>query len=151
MARVKFALPSQIHVYQVDLEVRVSDLNYGAHLGNDRVLTLCHEARVKWLKGLGLAEVGPDGSGLIMADAMIMYQGEAFLGDLLRIDIYNSESSERSFDLYYQLTRVSDERAIARVKGAMLFFDYHQRKLTRATSEYLQKITSPFSPAAKDS
>lgn len=143
MARVKFALPSEIHVYQGELEVRVSDLNYGAHLGNDRVLTLCHEARVKWLAGLKLSEIGANGIGLIMADAMIMYQGEAFLGDKLRIDIYNSDTNDRSFDLYYQITRVSDERSIARVKGAMIFFNYKERRLGRASEEWLQKIALP--------
>ncbi len=141
MARVKFALPSEIHVFQCSLEIRVSDLNYGAHLGNDRVLTLCHEARVKWLTSLGLGEINPDGTGLIMADAMIMYQGEGFLGDLLTIDIYNSEFSERSFDLYYQITRVKDQRPIARAKSAMLFFDYNERKLHRASEDLAEKLT----------
>lgn len=144
MARVKFALPNETHVFNCELEIRVSDLNYGAHLGNDRVLTLCHEARIKWLAHHNLKEVNSDGTGLIMADAMIMFQGEGFLGDTLSIDVYCSEVTDRSFEVYYQLTRRSDQKQIARAKSALLFFNYEERKLMKASEQLLGLIQKPW-------
>lgn len=141
MARVKFALPTGPKLFTLPLQVRVSDLNYGGHLGNDRVLTLCHEARVVWLAQHQYSELNVAGQGLIMSDAMIMYQAEGHLGDELLLDIYMGETSSRGFDLYTQITRPSDQTAVARVKQGMLFFDYEKRKITQASSEVLERLS----------
>jgi hypothetical protein len=46
------------------------DINYGGHLGNDAVLSLVHEARVRFLKQQGYTENNIEGAGIIMADAI---------------------------------------------------------------------------------
>ena len=48
MARVRFQVQGQ-EVFKTTLQVRVDDVNYAGHLGNDSVLTLCQEARVRFL------------------------------------------------------------------------------------------------------
>ncbi|HCZ36928.1 MAG TPA: thioesterase, partial [Cytophagales bacterium] len=45
MARVELTLPDKF-IFETQLTVRASDLNYGNHVGNDRILTLMQEARV---------------------------------------------------------------------------------------------------------
>jgi 4-hydroxybenzoyl-CoA thioesterase len=52
-----------------ELEIRITDINYGGHLGNDRLLSLVHEARVQWLASHDWTELDVDGIGLIMTDA----------------------------------------------------------------------------------
>jgi acyl-CoA thioesterase FadM len=47
MARVRFEIQGP-EVFRTRLRVRVDDVNYGGHLGNDAVLTLCHEARIRF-------------------------------------------------------------------------------------------------------
>lgn len=143
MARVKFALPEVPKLFSLRLQVRVSDLNYGGHLGNDRVLGLCHEVRVAWLAKHQYSELDVDGVGLIMADAMIMYQAEGHLADELQLDLYLAEASSRGFDLYTQITRISDQAAVARVKQGMLFFDYEKRKIAQASAEVLAQLSRP--------
>ena len=63
MARISIELPEQFP-FSTELEVRVSDLNYGNHLGNDQALGLIHEARRRYLRALALEEIAADGSGL---------------------------------------------------------------------------------------
>ncbi|MEC9409439.1 MAG: hypothetical protein VYD52_03175, partial [Pseudomonadota bacterium] len=48
MARVNLELPD-VFTFSTHLTVRVSDINYGNHLGNDRMISLLHEARLRYL------------------------------------------------------------------------------------------------------
>ncbi len=74
MARVKVSLPESFG-FAVAIPVRITDLNYGAHLGNDALLSLLHEARVQFLAHLGMAEFDPDTRlGFIMVDVAIEYK-----------------------------------------------------------------------------
>lgn len=51
MARLQLDLPEKF-TYSTELVVRTSDLNYGAHVGNDNMLQLMQEARVTASMGL---------------------------------------------------------------------------------------------------
>jgi len=130
MARVQIELP-RTWLYQTRLDVRVTDVNYGGHLGNDRVLALAHEARVRWLASCGLSEKDVGGVGLIMADAALVFRGEAFLDDKLDVELGAVETRRSSFDLVYRLTRPADGIEIALVKTGMVCFDYAARKVAR--------------------
>ncbi len=130
MARVQIDLP-QAWFFSTRLAVRVTDVNYGGHLGNDRVLGLAHEARVRWLASCGLSEKDVGGVGLIMADAALVFRGEAFLGDELDVELGAVETRRSSFDLVYRLTRPADGAEIALVKTGMVCFDYVARKVAR--------------------
>lgn len=130
MARVQIELPQQ-WLYRTRLVVRVSDVNYGGHLGNDRVLGLAHEARVRWLASCDLSEKDVGGVGLIMADAALVFRGEAFLGDELDAELGATEVRRSGFDLIYRLSRPADGAEIALVKTGMVCFDYAARKVVR--------------------
>ncbi|MGB0167367.1 MAG: thioesterase, partial [Luteibaculum sp.] len=68
MGRIKIELPPKFQ-FGTEITVRVGDLNYGNHLGNDSLLALLHQARVEYIKFLGAqSELDFFGSSLIMAD-----------------------------------------------------------------------------------
>lgn len=129
--RVKLAMPEK-RCFHCRIRVRATDLNYGNHLGNDRILVYVQEARVQWLESLGYSELNLDGCGLIMSDAMIQFKGEAFLHDEINIELALSDVQPRSFQLYYRLfTRRSDAIfEIALVKTGMVAFDYTDKKVS---------------------
>ncbi len=141
MARVQIELP-QSWLFRTRLAVRVTDVNYGGHLGNDRVLGLAHEARVRWLASCGLSEKDVGGVGLIMADAALVFRGEAFLGDELEVELGAMEVRRSSFDLVYRLTRPADAAEIALVKTGMVCFDYAARKVARLPKELASCLES---------
>lgn len=136
MARVKFSVRGR-EVYKTTIRVRVDDVNYGGHLGNDSVLTLCHEARIRFLNEIGHSETNLYGKGIIMTDAMVLYKAEGNLGDKLEIALYIDDVGRYGFDLYYALS--SQGKEIARVKTGIAFFDYNQRKITACPEEFSQK------------
>lgn len=130
MSRIQIDLPTA-WLFQLRLTVRVGDINYGGHLGNDRVLGLAHEARVRWLAAIGLSEQDVGGPGLIMADAGLVFRGEAFLGDVLEISLGATEVRRSGFDLVCRMVRAGDGRDIALVKTGMVCFDYSLRRPAR--------------------
>ncbi len=144
MARIKVALPD-IFLLTVELPVRITDLNYGAHLGNDALLGLLHEARVQLLAHLDTAELdAATGRGFILADVAVEYKGEAFYGDVLRVQVGVADLSKYGFDVVYHVHNQASKE-IARAKTGMLAFDYHARKLRPLPAELIERLSSPSS------
>lgn len=129
MARVKVALPDAFP-FATEIPVRITDLNYGGHLGNDALLGLLHEVRVQFLRSLGVEkEFDPVSKlGFIMVDAAVEYKGEAFHGDILRFDVAAADANKYGFDVVYHVHNQAGKE-IARAKTGMLCFDYNGRKL----------------------
>ncbi|MDZ7272253.1 MAG: thioesterase family protein [candidate division KSB1 bacterium] len=134
MPRVELQ-PLREYQFSTDLAVRVTDLNYGGHLGNDRLLALVHEARVAFLASQGWSEKNCGGVSLIMGDAAIVYQGQAYAGDTLRFEVAMGEPSRCGFRLFYRVTRVSDGKPVALVETGMICFDYTTQKVRPLPTE----------------
>jgi acyl-CoA thioester hydrolase len=129
MPRVKVALPDTFS-FATEIPVRITDLNYGGHLGNDALLGLLHEARVHFLRSIGLPNDydAVTKLGLIMVDVAVEYKGEAFHGDVLRVQMAGNDLSKYGFDVVYHVHNQAGKE-IARAKTGMLCFDYNLRKL----------------------
>jgi acyl-CoA thioesterase FadM len=132
MARLKLELPPEFP-FSTTLTVRVTDLNYGNHLGNDALLGLIHEARVRFLAALGFSEMDVAGVGTLMADCAIVYKAQGFLGDRLTVAVAAGEFSRIGCDLFYRLTR-ADGVELARAKTGIVFYDYSEQR-TRPVPE----------------
>ena len=79
MSRFKIEQPDSWH-FETQIPVRITDLNYGGHVGNQHFLTYMHEARVQWLTQEGWSEMDVEGVGLIMSDAAMRFRREIFYG-----------------------------------------------------------------------
>jgi acyl-CoA thioesterase FadM len=140
MARVKVALPTAFS-FVTEIPIRITDLNYGGHLGNDALLGILHEARVHFLRSLGLEnDYDPVSKlGLIMVDVAVEYKGEAFHGDVLRIQMAAADPNKYGFDVVYHVHN-QDGKEIARAKTGMLCFDYNIRKLRLLPEELAAQV-----------
>ncbi|MGA9117792.1 MAG: thioesterase family protein [Bacteroidota bacterium] len=121
------------------MAVRISDVNYGGHLGNDAVLSLAHEARIRYLGTLGYTELDIEGLGIIMTDAVIVYRAESFHGDRLRIEVAVDSFHSHGCDFVYRISRADDSREIARLKTGIAFFDYAKRKIAQLPVGFREK------------
>lgn len=132
MARVKIDMPESFR-FMTQVPVRISDINYGNHLGNDAIMSILHEARMRYLANFGATELQALGTALIMADAAIIYKGEGFYGDLLTVELTAEEFTAVGFDFYYRITtfRGGQLAVIAEAKTGMVCFDYSARKVAR--------------------
>lgn len=137
MPRLKIDLPGSFP-FKTEIAVRVGDVNYGGHLGNDSLLTLLHEARLLFLASKGMSELDAGGSGMTMVSAGLSFKGEAFRGDLLEVDVAVTEIGSAGFELAYKVTRKSDSKEIARAFTAMAFFDYAKRRVAKTPPAFAE-------------
>ena len=135
MARIKLNLPERFP-FSTELRVRITDVNYGGHMGNDALLGLLHEARVQFLAHYALSELDICGAGIIMADSVIVYKSEAFPGELLELAVTVTDFNRYGCDFVYRVTEKASGREVARAKTGIVFFDYQQRAI--------QKVPQPF-------
>lgn len=142
MGRIKIELPDQTPAFEAEIPIRITDLNYGNHLGNDKVLSIVHEARMRWLFGMGYSELEIGGCGLIMADAAIVYKHQGHFADPLRVQIFVGEISKVSFELIYKLFLPHGEKEtiIAIVKTGMVTFDYQGNKVCGIPTGFLNQL-----------
>lgn len=141
MARIKVALPDRF-AFSATVPIRITDLNYGGHVGNDTILSLIHEGRVQYLKQFGYEELKFDGAGLIMADAAIEFKNELFHGDIVRVWVTATEFTKISFELYYKLEKINGETAepVAFAKTAMVCYDYSKKKVVALPAGAKEKM-----------
>ncbi|MBX0333866.1 thioesterase family protein [Pontibacter sp. HSC-14F20] len=138
MPRIKVAIPAHVS-FETTIPVRITDLNYGAHLGNDALLSILHEARLQLLKHFGYTELDLGGASLIMADVAIEYKGEGFYGDVLTLRLAFGDVHKYGFDITYHVLNQNDKE-VARAKTGMLCFNYQQRKLMALPDEVKARI-----------
>lgn len=129
MPRITLDMPEQYH-FTTEIPIRISDINYGGHLGNDAVLSIIHEARLRFLIDHQWTEMNVAGSGIIMSDSAVVYKSEAFYGESLRIQIGIKDLSRFGCDIYYLIRERETGREVAHAKTGIVFFDYEKRKLT---------------------
>ena len=130
MARIKIEIPEKI-IGTFTIPIRIADINYGNHVGNDAFVSIIHEARMQWLRQYGYTELKIEGIGLIMSDLALEFKNESFYGDVVEVRLGASEISRVGFDLYYQLSakRNNENILLANAKTGMICYDYDAKKV----------------------
>ncbi len=143
MARIKIGLPAHFS-FTTEIPIRITDLNYGGHVGNDTVLSIIHEARVQFLKRYGYQELNTGGAGLIMGDVAIEFKNEIFYGDTIQASVAAGEFSRVSFDLFYLLEKETDGKkvTVAIAKTGMVCYNYALKKIVQVPEEVKLHLVS---------
>lgn len=142
MARIKIDLPGKFP-FTANIPVRITDINFGGHVGNDTILSIVHEARAQFFTHCGYTELDFAGAGTIMSDVAIEYKNQTYYGDIILASVAVGEITKVAFDLFYKLQKKSSEGklvAVAFAKTWMVCYDYDQKKVTAIPQEAIQKI-----------
>ena len=142
MERIKINLPETFS-FSTNISVRITDINYGGHVGNDAFLSLLHEARMQYLHQFGYSEMNVEGVGLIMSDVGIEYKRELAYGDVVKISVAATEFDRLGFDLFYLIELIVEdgENLLAgKAKTGMLCFDYTTKKKASIPSQAIEKM-----------
>lgn len=128
MKRTSLDLPSKLP-FQTRLRARITDMNYGGHMGYDALVGILHEARIRYLESKGFTELDAGGGALMMVDAVVICQREIFAGSDLTVDLGTADSSRTSFNFFYRVRVGAKEHA--RAKTGMIFFDYAAKRICK--------------------
>jgi acyl-CoA thioester hydrolase len=138
MARTKLQLPANF-LYRTEIPLRIGDINYGGHLGNDAVLSIVHEARVQFLRNFGYSEFDIEGRGIMMTDAIIVYSSEGFYGDVLMVEVGITDFQLAHCDVVFRITNTTTKKEVARVKTGIAFFHAQTRKISPIPDSFRKK------------
>ncbi len=141
MNRIKIEQPSAF-CFSYEINIPISAVNYGNHVGNDAFFTLAHEARLQWLYSLGYTELNIEGKGLIMIDAAIQYLAQLFHNERIRINIAIPKLYSNGFSITYLFENITKPNAqkAALISSNMLFFDYTVNKITETPQHFIEKL-----------
>ena len=141
MARIKIDLPAT-EIGNATVPIRIADINYGNHVGNDAFVAIIHEARMQWLGRFNYSEMNFAKTSLIMSDLAIEFKQESFYGDIVNITLFVGEISRVSFELFYQLSTLRGAKQIllAKAKTGMVCFDYNSKKTVSIPENALQLL-----------
>jgi len=143
MARIKIDLPATFS-FSTNIPVRITDLNYGSHVGNDAVLSIIHEARMQFLAHYGYSEMEFAGAGMIMSDVGIEFKSELFYGDTVIASVTAAAFSKVGFELYYLLEKetAGKKTTVAIAKTGMICYDYGRKKIAVVPEEAKKKLST---------
>ena len=143
MPRIKLELPEQFS-FHTTIPIRITDINYGGHAGNDSMLSIIHEARIQFLQQQGYDEKNFAGIGLIMSDVAIEFKKELFYGDVVEIAVTATAFERVSFDIFYKLDTLRNGKniTVAVAKTGMVCFDYTTKKITPVLEEARRKLVA---------
>lgn len=141
MARIKIELPEHFS-FSCQIPVRITDINYGGHVGNDTILSIVQEARMQFFNHLGYTELNFEGTGTIMADVAIEFKKELFYGDVVFASVAIGEISNIGFDLFYKLEKQTTGKKIllAASKTTIVCYDYEKKKVVAIPDIAKQKL-----------
>lgn len=143
MERIKINLPNTF-TFSTTIKIRITDINYGGHVGNDSFLSLVHEARLQFLASKGFSEMNMMGVGLIMADAGIEFKKEMMYGDIVKISVAATNFDRIGFDILYLLEVENDGKLITtgKAKTGMVCFDYANKIKAVIPQVAIEKLQS---------
>ncbi len=137
MDRIKLVLPeAQQFLFSTELTPRINDINYGNHLGHDHIISLMHEARVRFLQNYNFSEIDIGGVSIIMADLAITYKAEVSWGESLTFNIAIYSPANTGCNFFYHIKNSKTGAEIARAKTGIVFFDYKKRKVARMPESF---------------
>ena len=144
MARIKIDLPPKF-LFSINIPIRITDINFGGHVGNDTILSIVHEARAKFFQHLGHDELNFWGVGTIMSDVAIEYKDQIYYGDVVLASVAIGEITKVAFDLFYKLEKKSvngKQSTVALAKTWMVCYDYDKKKVAAIPNAVIKKIMS---------
>jgi len=129
-------------IFETELAVRLTDINYGNHVGDDAFVSLIHEARVMFLKNFGFSKPDIAGKALVISDLSVSYKSQSFYGDNLKFEIGAGNFNKYGCDLFYRVTNTKTGNLVILAKTGIVFFDFTKNKITTPPEPFSSRFSS---------
>ena len=140
MSRVEIDLPEQFH-FSVELPILISHVNRGDHLGNEHLVALLNEARLRFMASRKVDEFKAGGYLFVVGDLAVIYKSEGKYGETLSIEVGVGRFHKYGCDIVYRVTEATSGRLIALAKTAHLVFDADAQKAVLIPEDVKDKLS----------
>jgi acyl-CoA thioesterase FadM len=142
MARIEIKMINGF-VFETELTIRTTDLNFASHVGNDAFVSLMQEARTRFFTELGYSDLAIEGKGTIMTDLAVVYKSQAYYGDRLKFELGAGDFNKYGCDIFYRATNVKNKKPVLEAKTGLIFFDYAKNKVATIPEGFMFHFTRP--------
>ena len=112
------------HFYH-PIEIRYGDLDPQGHVNNAKYLTYLEQARIAYIKHLGLWGGGSFlDIGIILADAHLTFRAPILFGQPVQVGVCVSRLGIKSLNMQYRIEDSLDHRELAYGSTVLVAFDY---------------------------
>ena len=141
MARVQLELPEQF-LYTHTINVRMTDLNTGKHVGNDQMISLLSEARYRFFCDVGFDQFERQGQSIVVTDLVATYKAGSFAQDDLQFEVGLMDFNKYGADLIFRVTKQPSGQVVVLAKQGFVFFDHARHGVIPVPDNFRQQFAS---------
>ena len=132
---------SQFHFYH-PIEVRYGDLDPQGHLNNAKYVTFFEQARIQYIKNLGLFKEGQSfmDIGVILADVHIAYKKPVEWGTPVKVGVRTLKIGNKSMTVEQTVVHAETEELFAIGEVVMVAYDYRIGKSIPISQEWRDAV-----------
>lgn len=134
-------MTDQLFRFSTTLEVRWRDLDALGHVNNAVYFTYLEQARVHYLRELGVVSSDPAGIGFILAEASCRFKSPLELGEQVTIHTRVSQLRNSSFVFEYR-AEGEDGRLVATARSVQVCYDYQAQRPISIPDEWRETIVA---------
>lgn len=125
------------------IEVRYADIDAQGHLNNAKFLTYFEQARIQYLRHLGLFAGGQSfmDIGVILADVHIAFRAPVLWGMDVRVGVRTARLGNKSFTVSQCLQNGPGGPIMAEGEVVLVTYDYRSGATLSLPPEWREKIT----------
>jgi acyl-CoA thioester hydrolase len=129
--------------YYHPIEVRYGDLDPQGHVNNAKYLTFMEQARVNYVKHLGLWEGDSFMDiGFILADAHISFKSSIEFGQLVHVGTRTSNIGNKSLSMEYRIEDTHTGKVLSTGSSVLVAYDYRSQETISVPEEWRRVITA---------
>lgn len=111
------------------IEIRYGDLDPQGHLNNAKYLTFMEQARINYIKHLGLW----NGSsfleiGIILAEISILFRAPVLFGQPVHVGTRVTRLGNKSIDMEYRMEDTQTQQELATGASVLVTYNYHENQ-----------------------
>jgi acyl-CoA thioester hydrolase len=124
----------------IHIDVRFRDVDALNHVNNAVYFTYMEQARVHYMKHLGLVEDYTSGFGFIIAEAACTFKQPIFLGQNVIVRIRATDLKNSSFVFEYSIDDADTGRVLAIGRTVQVCYDYEASKPVPIPAEWRARV-----------
>jgi acyl-CoA thioester hydrolase len=133
---------SRFHYFH-PIEVRYGDLDPQGHVNNAKHLTYIEQARVNYVRSLGLWSGGSFlDIGFILADVHIVYKQPILFGTPLQVGVRVTRMGNKSLSMEYTIQNGASDEVFAIAETVQVAYDYHSQMTILIPERWRDIITN---------
>jgi YbgC/YbaW family acyl-CoA thioester hydrolase len=123
-------------------QIRIGDLNYGNHLGHDKLITIIHDARCSFFENYGFKElsIGEDNVGLIVNEINFKYKSQLYYSDNIKITSKFYELSPVSVKMESIVKNIDNGELSASGFIKLVSFNFKTNKMVKFPEKFIALI-----------